>query len=119
MADPSDPLDHLLDELGRRTPPLPGPLTPEVWRRLQASAEARAETWWERVHAVFARPSFAGAFVLACVFAGLFLAEVRRSHRQNEYNLELTQSYLRLVDPLLKAADRTTFAPVASATTRP
>ncbi len=109
MSDPSDPLDDLLDRLGRRTPPLPGPLAPEMWRRVAIAAGR--ERWWERVHAAFARPSFAAAFVAACVFLGLFLAEVRRSHRQGEYNLELMQSYLRLVDPLLKAADRTTFAP--------
>ncbi len=110
MTDPDDPLDSLLDQLGRRTPSLGESLRADVRRRLAAAHGARRDGWWGRVHAVFARPSFAGMFVAACVFLGLFLAEVRRSHRQEEYNFELMQSYLRLVDPLLKAADRTAFA---------
>jgi hypothetical protein len=110
MPDPSDPLDSLLDELGRRTPSLPAPLAPEVWRRVSLAQDEARDSWWQRLHAVFARPSFAAAFVVACVFLGLFLAEVRRTQRQAEYNHELMQSYLRLVDPLLKAADRATFA---------
>jgi hypothetical protein len=60
------------------------------------------------VHAAFARPSFAAAFIAACVLLGLFLAEVRRSEVQTQYNRELMQSYLRLIDPLLEAADSNT-----------
>jgi hypothetical protein len=101
-----DPLDELLDRFGRQTPPPPGPLAPEVWRRIARAEEPARRSWWERVHAVFAQPSFAATFMVACVLLGLFLAEVRRSHRQVEYNRELMQSYLRLIDPLLEAADR-------------
>ena len=109
MPEPFDPLDSMLERLGRRTPPLPAPLAAEVWRRISLS-HAVKEGWRERLHAAFSRPSFAVTFVTACVFLGLFLAEIRRSERQNEYNRELMQSYLRLVDPLLEAADRATFA---------
>jgi hypothetical protein len=106
MDKPPDPLDSLLDRLGRATPPPPGPLAPEVWRRIsQAEASARGG-FWERLHAVFARPSFAVTFVAACIFLGLFLAEVRRSHRESEYSRELMQSYLRLIDPLLQTAEQ-------------
>jgi hypothetical protein len=102
---PPDPLDSLLDDWGKQTPPLPGPLTPEVWRRIAHAEEPGKRTLWERIHAAFARPSFAAAFVAACVLLGLFLAEARRSRLQSEYNRELMQSYLRLIDPLLEAAD--------------
>jgi hypothetical protein len=105
MPTPPDPLDALLDHWERRTPPTP-PLKSEVWRRIALADEPVRRTVWERVHAVFARPSFAAAFVAACVLLGLFLAEVRRSRVQTEYNRELMQSYLRLIDPLLEAADR-------------
>ena len=101
---PDDPLDSLLDSWARRTPPLPGSLAPEVWRRIERTEEP-ARSFWERVHGAFARPSFAAAFVAACVLLGLFLAEARRSRVQSEYNRELMQSYLRLIDPLLEAAD--------------
>lgn len=107
MTPPPDPLDTLLDDWKRRTPATP-PLTTEVWRRIALAEEPARRAWWERVHAVFARPSFAAAFIAACVLLGLFLAEVRRSERQTEYNRELMQSYLRLIDPLLEAADRNT-----------
>jgi Spy/CpxP family protein refolding chaperone len=38
------------------------------------------------------------------VLLGLFLVEVRNSNRQAQQNLQLVQSYLRLVDPLLTPA---------------
>jgi hypothetical protein len=104
---PPDPLDSLLDQWARQTPPSPEPLAPEVWRRIAMAEEPVKRSVWERLHAVFARPSFAAAFVAACVLLGLFLAEARRSRVQAEYNRELMQSYLRLIDPLLEAADRT------------
>lgn len=110
-----DPLDPLLDQLGRQTPLPPAPLGPEVWRRISLAAEESSRVgFWERFHAVFARPSFAVTFVVACVFLGLFLAEVRRSQRQDEYNRELMQSYLRLIDPLLQATDRPSLAQTAT-----
>lgn len=103
--DSPDPLDALLDQWGRRTPSPGGALGPEVWRRIERSEEPVRRSVWERLHAAFARPSFAAAFVAACVLLGLFLAEARRSRLQAEYNRELMQSYLRLIDPLLEAAD--------------
>ncbi|ATC63905.1 hypothetical protein CMV30_08050 [Nibricoccus aquaticus] len=104
---PPDPLDSLLDQWGRGAPSSPGPLAPEVWRRIARMEEPVKRTFWEMVHGAFARPSFAAAFVAACVLLGLFLAEARRSRLQSEYNRELMQSYLRLIDPLLESADRT------------
>ena len=86
-----------------------GSLGAEVWRRIAVAEVPVRESFWARVHAVFAQPAFATAFVVACVLLGLFLAEVRRSQRQTEYNRELMQSYLRLIDPLIEAADQTTF----------
>lgn len=106
MPQPPDPLDALLHQLGQQTPPPTLPLAPTVWRRIaQADAKGRPN-FWDRLHAVFARPSFAITFVAACVFLGLFLAEVRRSHREVEYQRELMQSYLRLIDPLLQTAEQ-------------
>jgi hypothetical protein len=99
-----DPLDPLLDRWGRDVPPSPGPLAPEVWRRIAHDQNpAPAPGWLERVHAMFARPSFAAAFVAACVLLGLFLAETRASRRQAEYGAQLAQGYMRLIDPLLAA----------------
>jgi hypothetical protein len=103
---PPDPLDSLLDQWGRQTPPPSGPVAPEVWRRIARLEEPVKRTLWEMIHGAFARPSFAAAFVAACVLLGLFLAEARRSRQQSAYNRELMQSYLRLIDPLLEAADR-------------
>jgi len=105
---PPDPLDPLLDQWARQTPPSPGPLAPEVWRRIARAEEPVKRTLWEMIHGAFARPSFAAAFVAACVLLGLFLAEARRSRLQSEYNRELMLSYLRLIDPLLEAADHST-----------
>ena len=50
---------------------------------------------------MFSRPSFAVAFVAACMLLGLFLAEVRLSRLQAERSAQLAQSYLRLIDPLM------------------
>ena len=105
-----DPLEPWLEQWAERTPPLTGSLGGEVWRRIARAEEPARTGLWARVHAMFAQPSFAVAFVVACVLLGLFLAEVRRSQRQTEYNRELMQSYLRLIDPLLEAADQTAFA---------
>ena len=105
MPDSFDPLDSLLDRLGRQTPPPPAPLLPEVWRRIARAEESGRVGFWERVNLVFAQRSFAATFVVACVFLGLFLAEVRRSERQGEHNRELMQSYLRMIDPLLEVSD--------------
>jgi hypothetical protein len=107
MPTPPDPLDTLLNQWEQRTPQTPS-LKTEVWRRVALADEPVRRSLWERVHAVFARPSFAAAFIAACVLLGLFLAEVRRSEVQTQYNRELMQSYLRLIDPLLEAADSNT-----------
>ena len=58
--------------------------------------------WWARLESVFAQPSFAVAFVTACLLFGLFLAEVRLSRLQADRSAQLAGSYLRLVAPLLE-----------------
>jgi len=99
---PNDPLDALLDRLGQATP-TPDRLEPEVWRRIAAADDIEgAPNLLTRIKTVFARPSFSIAFAAACVLLGLFLMEVRHSRRQAAHNVELVQSYLRLVDPLLQ-----------------
>jgi len=101
MHPPFDPLDALLDRWNE-TPEPPANLTPEVWRRV-AVMESRAEKpgFLARVEAMFARPSFAVAFVAACMLLGLFLAEIRLSRLEAERSTQLAQSYLRLIDPLI------------------
>lgn len=102
MKPPPDPLDRLLDELH---PPPSAPLAPEVWRRIATADRQRAATgptaWWAAVEAVFRQPAFSAAFVVACALLGLFLAEVRVSRLHSARDLQLAQSYLRLIDPLL------------------
>ncbi|HTZ21917.1 MAG TPA: hypothetical protein VMC06_13620 [Opitutaceae bacterium] len=108
MHPPSDPLDPLLERWRDAAPPLPEHLTAEIWRRI-AAAETPAQqlSLFARIEAVFARPSFAVAFVAACTMLGLFLAEVRLSRLQAEHNAQLVQSYLKLIDPLLETAATT------------
>ena len=108
MHPPSDPLDPLLERWRDAPPPLPEHLTAEVWRRIAAAETPELHlSLFARVEAVFARPSFAVAFVAACTLLGLFLAEVRLSRLQTEHNTQLVQSYLRLIDPLLDTAATT------------
>jgi hypothetical protein len=101
MHPPPDPLDNLLDRWAE-TPAPPAHLATEVWRRI-AVAESPAERpgFLARIEAMFSRPSFAVAFVAACMLLGLFLAEVRLSRLQAERSAQLAQSYLRLIDPLI------------------
>jgi hypothetical protein len=103
---PNDPLDALLDRLGQATPS-PDRLEPEVWRRIAAADDIDTPNLLTRIRAVFARPSFSITFAAACVLLGLFLMEVRDSRRQAAHNVQLVQSYLRLVDPLLQPTPAT------------
>ena len=99
---PNDPLDALLDRLGQATP-APDRLEPEVWRRIAAADDIEeAPNLWAHIKMMFARPSFSITFAAACVLLGLFLMEARHSRRQAAHNVQLVQSYLRLVDPLLQ-----------------
>lgn len=110
--DEPDPLHRLLDRWGETTPPPPGQLSAEVWRRIAHDRTSTAAPgWMDRLHAIFARPSFTAAFVAACVLLGLFLAELRSSRRQAEYGAQLAQGYLRLIDPLLAAGAEPAVAP--------
>jgi hypothetical protein len=108
MHPPSDPLDPLLERWRDAAPPLPEHLTAEVWRRIAAAETPEPRlSLFARIEAVFARPSFAVAFVAACTLLGLFLAEVRLSRLQTAHNTQLVQSYLKLIDPLLETATTT------------
>lgn len=103
MHPPFDPLDPLLDRW-RETPEPPPHMAAEVWRRI-ASVESRVERpgFLARMEAAFARPSFVVAFVAACMLLGLFLAEMRLSRLHAERGVQIAQSYLRLIDPLMDA----------------
>jgi len=101
MPPPFDPLDPLLDRW-RESPEPPAHLTTEVWRRIAVvESEAERSGFIARVETAFARPSFAIAFVAACMLLGLFLAEVRLSNLHAERGAQIAQSYLRLIDPLI------------------
>ena len=99
--EPSDSLEPMLARWGQGGPRLPGSVAPEVWRRIAEGERRRAAPGWgERVHAAFARPSFATAFCAACMLLGLFLAELRSSRLRTEDNARVAQNYLRTIDPL-------------------
>jgi hypothetical protein len=101
MNSPPDPLDSLLDRW-RETPEPPPHLEREVWR-LIAVNDSRAERpgFLARIEAAFLRPSFAVAFVAACMLLGLFLAEMRLARLHAERGAQIAHSYLRLIDPLI------------------
>lgn len=96
-----DPLDPLLDRWNR-VPSAPHRLEAEVWRRIAVEeSDEQRPSLWDRIDAVFRRPSFACAFVVACMLAGLFVAEARLSRLHDERSAQIARSYLRLIDPLL------------------
>jgi hypothetical protein len=102
MPPPSDPLDSLLDRW-RESPEPPPRLAAEVWRRIAVvESDAERSGLFGRIEAAFARPSFTVAFFAACMLLGLFLAEVRLSHLQAARGVQIAQSYLRLIDPLVE-----------------
>lgn len=103
MNTPPDPLDPLLDRWSQ-TPEPPSRLSVDVWQRI-ALAEGKPPSgsapWWSIVEAWFARPPFAVMFIASCALLGLFLAEVRVSHVQQQRSEQLARSYLQLIDPLI------------------
>ncbi len=109
---PVDPLDELLNRL----PPAPEPpaeLAAKIHRHLAAQSAAVPSSWLLRLDVVFGRPSFAAAFIAACVLLGLFLAEARLSRWHAARGAEMARSYVQLIDPLLDPA------PPAAATPAP
>jgi len=103
MRTPPDPLDPLLERWRAEAPPLETRVAPEVWQRIRSAEAVEMRFGWRaRLEAVFAPPSFAIAFVAACVLLGLFLAEMRVSRLQADRNEQLARSYVRLIDPLLE-----------------
>ncbi len=102
MHPPSDPLDSLLDRW-QETPEPPPRLSAEVWRRIAVvESDTERPGLLARIEAAFARPSFTIAFFAACMLLGLFLAEVRLSELQAARGVQIAQSYLRLIDPLIE-----------------
>jgi len=102
MNSSNDPLDELLERF--RAVPEPPPQIPARVARLIAESHPLAPpTWMERLDAACARPSFASAFVAACVLLGLFLAEARLTRIHAEQGAQMARSYLQLIDPLLDA----------------
>lgn len=101
MPPPPDPLETLLDRW-QQTPAPPPDLSRDVWRRI-ALVDNRSESpgLFARIEAVFSRPSFAAAYVVACLLFGLFLAQVRLSRLETAHSVQLAQSYLHLIDPLI------------------
>lgn len=98
-----DPLDPLLDHWAETPEPSPR-LASEVWRRIALADKPAAETggFWSGIESWFSRPPFAAMFVASCALLGLFLAELRLNHEQSQRSTQLAQSYLQLIDPLLK-----------------
>jgi hypothetical protein len=80
----------------------------KVWQRiaLAESNSNQANTGWRSWESWFNRPVFAIGFVAACMLLGLFLAEIRVSHVQRERSAQLARSYLKLIDPLVTAAEQ-------------
>jgi hypothetical protein len=101
MSTPPDPHDPLLDRWACPKEPAPN-LSPEVWRRIMMAEGGRREGFWAEMDAWLSRAPFAALFVACCALLGLFLAEVRLNHEQREHSALLAQSYLQLIDPLLK-----------------
>ena len=105
-----DPEHDALEKLLNRWDKIPAPprhLNAEVWRRLAIEDQTESrESWRHRVESWFSRPSFAALFIACCVLAGLFAAEIRVARLQNEKNVQLIQSYLHLIDPLVTASSR-------------
>jgi hypothetical protein len=101
MPNPPDPLDPLLERWKPPSGNTPN-LAPEVWRRIMLS-ESVGQGFWAEAAAWLSRPPFAAMFVASCALLGLFLAEVRVNRQQREQSTRLAQSYLQLIDPLLKA----------------
>jgi hypothetical protein len=99
-----DPLDPLLNHWSETPEPSPS-LKSEVWRRIALAEEIASEStgFWAGLEAWFSRPPFAAMFVASCALLGLFLAELRLNHEQSQRSTQLAQSYLQLIDPLLKS----------------
>lgn len=113
---PVDPLDELLNRCAPAPEP-PAQLAAKIRRHLAASPAAAPLSWGLRLDVVFGRPSFAAAFIAACVLLGLFLAEARLSRWHAARGAEMARSYVQLIDPLIEpapAAPATSPAPAHS-----
>ncbi|HEY5551841.1 MAG TPA: hypothetical protein VIK52_08130 [Opitutaceae bacterium] len=110
MKTPPDPTDPTFEPLlNRIQPPPTAPLAREVWSRIAAGGSEAPESarpgLLAAIEAVFRQPAFAFAFVVACGLFGLLLAEMRVSRMHEARDVQLVQSYMRLIDPLLAVSD--------------
>lgn len=101
-----DPLDELLDRWQPPANAMPD-LRAEIRREIAATDAMQRDAWFNRIEAAFARPSFAIAFVAACVLFGLFLAESRVSRLHAAYGAQVARSYVQLIDPLVSPSGST------------
>ena len=101
-AEDKDPLDELMDRRGSAPPP--DDIDRVVWRRIALLQRTEARPGlWPTLDAWFSRWSVATLFLVSCALIGLFMAELRVSQRERERNIQLTRSYLVLINPLLQA----------------
>jgi hypothetical protein len=110
MNSSNDPLDELLERC-RAVPETPPQIPARVARLIAESHPTAPPSWMERLDAACARPSFASAFVAACVLLGLFLAEARLTRIHAAQGAQMARSYLQLIDPLLEAPQAPSQAP--------
>jgi hypothetical protein len=96
---PHDPLDDLLDEWQPASPTRD--LKTQIHREIAASTRHTEDWWGLKLATAFARPSFAVAFIAACVLLGLFLAESRIAKLHAAYSAQIARNYVQLIDPLI------------------
>jgi hypothetical protein len=113
MNFPVDPLDELLNRC-QPAPEPPAQLAAKIRRRFAERRTLAGPAWPDRLDAVFARPSFAAAFITACMLLGLFLAERRVSRMHEAQGVQIARSYLQLIDPLLGPTPAAPLAPTRS-----
>ena len=110
---PLDPLDELLNQCASAPEP-PAQLAQKIHRQIAAQPATPSPSWVARLDVVFARPSFAVAFVAACMLLGLFLAEARLSRWHAARGAEIARSYVQLIDPILQSTPPPPVAPARS-----
>jgi hypothetical protein len=114
---PHDPLDDLLDRWQPPANAVPD-LRAEIRHQIAVATLTERSGWLSRLEDVFARPSFAVAFVAACVLLGLFLAEARVSRLHAAYGAQIARSYVQLIDPLVVASAKTQVSVLGTEVTR-
>jgi hypothetical protein len=100
-----DPLQPLLSQW--KAEPGDRSLAHDVWREIKRRETPSGTPGpLGRLETIFARPFLPVVFVLSCILAGLFLAEIRVARLQSARGTALAQSYLQLINPLLEESER-------------